>query len=1180
MADQFVNLHRHDSFSFWDGMDVAARAAQRAKDLGQPALALTNHGNVFGIVDHYRACAERGVKGIMGIEAYVTPSAAKPDKEKGEKLAHQTILFADNAGYRNAMRLITESYDDDLFYYKPRMTMPMLAERGDGLVILSGCPSSIVQRYLLAGDADRAEAVFRWFAGEFRGRYYAELQQNEQAKQTAPALVALAKKYRVPLVATNDAHYVDPEDKVVHDLLLKMKKKDSGEEDPTYGYGFHVASRQDMCNMLVAAHPWLADADVVAALDSTVEIAERCSVTFEKPKRMLPALWDNPVQLLKYRAGEGMIQKGIVSRAYEDRLEYELKVVIDLGYAEYFHICFETCEWARREGILIGPRGSVCSSLLAYVLGITLVDPIRHGTMFERFLHEQKKSFPDVDLDIDSRRHGEVLAHVLEAYKPYAIPIATFGRYGEGNVANDMMRVFPDAISKGEKREIRSALSEIKEQRAPLVTFEDLEKYPVFGDVGERVPDFPRIVLKLYNMVRYMGKHPGGVCFVPDDHTRWMAKTVDRKGNVTTSYSFLDTEYLGLLKLDFLGVRAMGTIANTIRLARDRLGEDVSLGEIPLDDVGCYQQFSAGNTDGIFQFETRHARQILRDIEPDRFDEVAAATSINRPGVSASLEKYVRNKTGRWGADIDPEDGPLSRTFKDALSPTYGCIIYQEQILTLLRAFGLEWKDCDEFLKSIKPQQGYAAGVIAQKGRVVRGSLAGILVGMGLDQGSADTFVDRITRYSFNKCVSGDTIVHRSGAGRYAPSPLITVADLHKNFAGKENVGKKYRSRGVQILQMDADGRIRPGKVVGVYDNGEADVVRFVTSGGKSIKVTTTHRLLTSLGYVEARSIGVGDFLVCEGIEAKVDGRAGRGWRKGHRGGAGEQKDGRTIFLREAKLVVRERSGWRCESCGNPLGHGKHDHEYAHVASLASLHGDYSRYHSEANIWLLCNSCHKQLDWDKGERKRRWSKGRPTSLEAIVIKRRCGRERVYDIEMGTDEHNFLASGIVSHNSHAVGYSLVAYWMMWLRLHYPLEFWCSLLTLEPHDEMRAAYESAAIVDGCILLPPHVNGTWDYSVEENAIRVGLRGIAGVGEKSAQAIVANQPYGKAEDILKVPRRQCNAAVIKALVGAGALEFRMARWEKHCVDFNVAKQQANRGLILMGWARKGEQQWRQENA
>ena len=644
--DRFVNLHRHTSFSGWDGLDLTVRGADFAAKIEQPALAITDHGNVFGVIEHFRWTSDRGLKPIVGMEAYVVDSL---DSESPRR--HLTVLVKNRRGYENLMRLVTLGYQQ--IYYKPRVTFDDLEAHATGLIVLSGCPSGHVAKAIEEGDLGAAEGHFVRLLDIFGKDFYAEIQHHERAQLVAPYVFGFAEKHGVRCVATNDAHYVEREDRAAHDLLLKIKSRDKGEENPTYGAGFHMVTRQEMREYMLGAHSaFLTERQVDDMLDETVEVAEKVDFTFEKPERMLPPLWgDDAADRLEAQVRGALQDAARVRRLDEDklgrrgqylaRLEEELRVVRKLGYAEYFLLVSDVTSWARGQGILIGPRGSVCGSLLAYALGITMVDPLVHGTMFERFLHDQKKSPPDIDLDIDSRRRDEVHQYVLTKYSEYAFPIVTFGRWGAGNVSNDLSAVLD--LSERDRRDLREAMDELKRARIFVASEEDLEPYPVFLRLEKIQPGISRIVTRLYSMVRYVGRHPGGLCFVPGNHYRWFGVAKSKDEFMTTG-NFQDVEYCGLLKVDFLGLAAVASVAGAIERIKIRLGDEIDLREVPLDDSEVLRRFAMANTDGVFQFETRGAREILREIEPDSFAEVAAATALNRPGVSDNLGAYVRGK--------------------------------------------------------------------------------------------------------------------------------------------------------------------------------------------------------------------------------------------------------------------------------------------------------------------------------------------------------------------------------------------------------------------------------------------------------------------------------------------------------------------------------------------------------
>ncbi len=886
--EAYVNLHRHDSYSLLDGVDVAERAATYTGTmLVQPALGLTNHGNIYGLVEHHFACKAAGVKPIHGCELYVTVGEEKAKDRK--EIFHLTVLVQNAVGYQNLCKLLTLSYLPERFYYKNNISLPLLAQHGEGLIVLSGCPRSAILSRFVGGDAEGAEKLFAWFIEVFGGRFYAEIQHNVMVSEATMALVALSRKYSVPIVFTSDAHYVEKRDRVVHDLILKLnrgKKKakvtvkageekppEKGEENPTYGDGFYLLGRGEADHYMKTAHGWLSEELRGEALDNTVLIAERCEFDMAslKPKELLPKLFDDAAGKIDAYALEGVKSLGLSGPKYSERLREELRVIHKLGYDQFFLVIHEVVKWAKSKGFLIGPRGSVCGSLLAFALGITEVDPLIHGTLFERFLYDEKKSAPDVDLDIDARYKGQVAAWVMKRFEPYALPIITFGRYNEANVANELGTEFN--MLEDDRRDLREAIAKLHRNRVLVASTAQLRESQVVLDLEKKHPGIVQIVQKLYGTVSYIGQHPGGMAFMPDEPSRWMA-TVRYKDNITTCYHMVDVERLGLLKFDFLGLTAMGTIQRTVDYAKERYGHVLRLKEIPLDDKPTLDLFTNARTDGVFQFDTDVAKGVLHEIEPTSFKEIVASNALNRPGVSDNIHKYAKAKEGGKSTGLFGE--------------TYGIVVYQEDILLFLKGLGFTWQEGDAFLKAIKGVKRWDPNSpILQK-------FVDALMVRGAEEEKAKALLNRISRYSFNK------------------------------------------------------------------------------------------------------------------------------------------------------------------------------------------------------------------------------------------------------------------------AHAVGYSLVAYWTAWLRVHYTLEFWASAISMEKQYDKVRAFECAAARDGIVIMPAHVNGGAYTGIEGDGIRLGLSALKDVGTKAAEAIgnIRRELFGgqfnKAVEIAAAPKRVVNAKVIAALERSGALEFDEQKLVKRAFEYN----------------------------
>jgi DNA polymerase III alpha subunit len=1134
-------------------------------------LALTNHGTPFGLIEHYKVATEKGLKPILGCEMYVTLGNEKPDKANPlTKICHQTILVENAVGYQNLMRLLTLANSDTYFFRKPKLPYQWLYTYKEGLLILSGCPGGLLRLVLENKGKEEFDRLFVEMSTELKGRFWGEVQHKAEFSEYFRAVADASRLNGVPVVATTDAHYVDAADKPAHDFLLGLRShgtKEKGEEAATYGEGYYLMSRTEMADKLRRVNPWMSETQIARSLDETVEIADRTNFVPVRPERMLPPLWEDAIPRMRALAADGIKRHHLDNKDYDERLARELRVIEMKGYAEYFHICHEVTSWARDNNIMIGPRGSVCGSLLAYVLGITTVDPLVHGTLFERFLHETKRSFPDVDLDIEDRYRTKVLDHVLTKYAPYAIPIITFGRMALG-IAKSLEQTY-DSMSaieaRGKRlleqrdyRELHSTLNIIKWSRVPLLSDDEIKKHRIFATIEAKIPGITRVIKRMYGAPYYIGQHPGGVCFVPGDHTAWIAK-VRAKDKLQTSYDFRDCEYLGLLKFDFLGIAAMTAVNDCFDLISKRRGVRLTADGIPLNDRAVIEQFAQGRTDGVFQFETPGARDILMRIATVDFSEVAVANALNRPGVSGNLDKYVQGKAA----------GLSEGVFGD----THGVVVYQEQVMKMLMGLDFTLDECDKFLKTIKAAVRTVEGQQALENPLHK-KLAAALVAKGMPEVKARTFTFDTTQYAFNKCTLGDTRLYRGNADPHRERSWITVRELYDAWQSDSEWGKKLRRIGVNVLALCDDGRIRPRRVKGIYYEGKHRVVRVETEKGKVLKVTSNHRLKTNMGYVEVERLRIGDKLVVVGHREPQYFKKGRKarkinalavWKVGVGGfGNGNQNlgfiDGSDMQFDETKRVVIHRAAGRCEICGKKGSGKKHELEFAHVRPLDDFDSRVE-YNEPHNVRRLCNSCHKRFDYAKGERVIRWTRGRPIELERVASLIEVGEQDVYDVEMVGPEHNCVMNGIVSHNSHAVGYALVAYWMMWLREHYPLEFWCALLNSEPFENRRAIYEGCAVRNGVLLYPPHVNGSVGYTVEGNAIRVGLITLDSVGPLTAPRIIKAGPYEKPSDLSKLPRRILNLRTVNVLSSSGALIFPMNSpvYAAHVVRYNVRRRNLN---------------------
>ncbi len=677
----FVHLHVHSVYSLLDGAASIDGLCRRAAEHGMPALALTDHGAMYGAAAFYRTAQAYGLKPILGCELYVAPPH---EADRGRRRHHLLVLAQTAQGYRNLARLVTAGFTDTASQ-KPRIDRSLLEAHSEGLIVLSGCMSSEVPELLLAGREKEARQAARWYQERFPGRYYIELQENGMARQEAlnRKLVALARELELPLVATGDVHYVDPGDAEAQDVLLCIQTgKRLADPDrlrfPTNR--FYLKSPQEM-----AAH----FRELPEALANTLQIAESVEPVLEPEPTQLPdpplppEAGGDPAACLRKLAEEGARRRyGTISEAVRERLDHELDVITSMGYASYFLIVADFVGWARQQGIAVGPgRGSAASSLVAYCLGITQVDPLRYGLVFERFLNPARVSMPDIDVDFSDARRGEVLEYVARRYGPERVgQIATFSQLAARAALRDVGRVLDvpvadvDRVAKlvppGPGVTLQQAIDQEPRLRAMLQ-----------GEEGPLYARWLRLAQQVEGAPRHLSVHAAGVVITREPLVERVPLARTHEGVLVTQYPMEDLEWLGLLKMDFLGLRTLTVLERAVELARAEAGEGAvpDLENLP-DDPAVYQMLAEGRAEGVFQLETSMFRSLLPEVRPDRFEDLVALLALGRPGPSGRVQEYIERKHGRQPVTyLLPELEPV-------LAETYGVMLYQEQVMQVAMA--------------------------------------------------------------------------------------------------------------------------------------------------------------------------------------------------------------------------------------------------------------------------------------------------------------------------------------------------------------------------------------------------------------------------------------------------------------------------------------------------------------
>ena len=826
---KFVHLHIHSEFSLLDGANRIKDLPVRAKELGMDAMAITDHGVMYGAIDFYKACKKEGIKPIIGCEVYVAPRS-RFDKEPNidNKYNHLIILAKNNQGYKNLSKLVSLGFTEG-YYYKPRIDLEILEKYHEGLIVLSGCLAGSVNQALLNGNYEKAEEIALWHKRVFGEDYYIEIQNNGIKEQVLAnqRLIELARKLDIPLVATNDAHYLKKEDAYNHEVLLciqtgkRMSDADRMRFDTDELY---VKSPEEMIEYFRAFPD---------AIENTVKIAEKCNVEFEFGHTILPN-YDVPSEYpthfdffrklcddgIKKRYGENP------SKEILDRAEYEISVIKKMGYVDYFLIVWDFIHYAKTHGISVGPgRGSGAGSIIAYAIEITDIDPMKYDLLFERFLNPERISMPDFDVDFSDTHRQEVIDYVSRKYgNSHVSQIITFGTMAAKMVIRDVARVLDvpyseaDTLAKMIPNELHITIKKALEENKELK-----EKY----DTDETVKKVLDIAMGLEGMPRQASTHACGIVITKEPVDNYVPLYV-RDGQISTQYIMTTLEELGLLKMDFLGLRTLTVIQDTIELVKQNRGIDVEFDK-DMSDPKVYKLWQEGKTCGIFQFESQGMTNFMKELQPDCLEDLIAGVSLYRPGPMDQIPRYIKGKKHPGHNEYThPRLEPI-------LNVTYGCMVYQEQVMQIVRDLaGYSLGRADLVRRAMgkkkldvmaKEREIFIHGQVEENGNVV---VPGC-VRNGIDEESANKIFDEMAefaKYAFNKSHAACyAVVAYRTAYLKAYYPAEFMAATLNSFLGNLDKIPQYidecKSLGITILKPEInksnskftveDGKIRFG---------------------------------------------------------------------------------------------------------------------------------------------------------------------------------------------------------------------------------------------------------------------------------------------------------------------------------------------------------------------------------
>ena len=840
----FTHLHLHTEYSLLDGACSIKPLVSRLKELGMDACAVTDHGVMYGVVDFYRACKDAGIHPVIGCEVYVCPDMDEKQSAFRE-YSHLVLLCENNEGYKNLSRLVSEGFTRG-FYYRPRVDYKLLEKYSGGLIALSACLSGDLPKLLLDGRDGEARQVAQKYLDIFgRGNFFVELQDHgiPEEKQVLPRLVKLAREMDIPLVVTNDCHYLTADDAEAQEVLMCIQTgktlSDPGRMKMTTRE-LYVKSEAEMR----ALFPNFPD-----AIENTAKIAARCNVEFDFSTTHLPKfpLPEGETDALAYL--RALCEKGFQERYGEGRedarkrMEYELGVIASMGYVDYFLIVWDFIHYARTHGVGVGPgRGSGAGSIVAYCLGITAIDPIQYNLLFERFLNPERVSMPDIDVDFDYERRGQVIDYVRRRYgADHVAQIITFGTMAARAVIRDVGRVMDmsyqetDRIAKLVPFELGMTL-----ERALSLSTELRRLYE--GD--DRVREVIDTAKKLEGMPRNASTHAAGVLITSEPVVNYVPLQTN-DDVVTTQFPMGTLEALGLLKMDFLGLRTLNVIMDSIALAVEAGAKPFKSEDIPLDDPGVYKLISEGDTDGVFQLESAGMKQFLTNMRPENFEDVIAAISLYRPGPMESIPRYIQGKHDPSSVRYET---PL---LKPILDVTYGCMVYQEQVMQIVRDLaGYSYGRSDLVRRAMakkkhdvmaKEKEIFIHGQVENGEVTVPGAVRN-----GVPEDVAEHIFDEMTAfasYAFNKShAAAYALVAVQTAWLKLHYPVQFMAALMNSVAGNSDKVGYYiqtcRKRGIRVLPPDVnrsqekfsveDGAIRFG-FAGVKNLGHGAIQAIVS---------------------------------------------------------------------------------------------------------------------------------------------------------------------------------------------------------------------------------------------------------------------------------------------------------------------------------------------------------------
>ena len=860
----FVHLHVHSEYSLLDGAARIRELAAQAAGMGMKALALTDHGVMYGAIAFYKACKEHGIKPIIGMEAYMAPgSRHEKGSRKDQPIYHLTLLAKNETGYRNLMKLSTIGHLEG-FYYRPRIDFEALAAHKEGLICLSGCLAGELSQHLLADRYDEAKAVALRYRELFGDDYFLEIQDHgmPEQKKVAAGLLKLAEETGIPLVATNDAHYLREEDHALQEVLLCIGTGKTLEDEDRLripSTQLYLKSAEEMAALF---------RHVPEAVANSVAVADRCHLELEFGRHVLPAFGPLPPGMDAGAYLASLCRKGLLERyegkpEWEDeafrreaeaRLKYELEVIGRMGFEDYFLIVWDFIRYARENGIAVGPgRGSSAGSLVAYTLRITDVDPIKHNLLFERFLNPERVSMPDIDVDFSDERRDEVIRYVSERYGADRVAqIITFGTLAARAAVRDVGRVLN--LPYGEVDKVAKLIPAV-----PGMTIEramrESPEFKALAEGGGKIGELAAMARRVEGMPRHASTHAAGVVIAPSPLTDYVPLQEGAGGIPLTQYSMEHLEAVGLLKMDFLGLRTLSIIERTLEWVKEQTGREFRWEDVSYSDEATLALLGRGETTGVFQLESAGMRRVLKELKPSSFEDIVSVLALYRPGPMEFIPQFIRAKHGEAKAEYPhPSLEPI-------LKDTYGIIVYQEQIMQIAsKMAGFSLGQADLLRRAVGKKKREILD--EQRKYFVEGSLK-----QGYTEAEANHVYDMIVRfadYGFNRAHAASyAVLAFQTAYLKAHYPVQFMASMLTSVIGNQRKTAEYvdecRHMGIPVLPPDINES-------GVLFTPVGGAIRFGLAAIKNVGTQAIENILKERAQRKFESLGD----LCRRVDPRV----------------------------------------------------------------------------------------------------------------------------------------------------------------------------------------------------------------------------------------------------------------------------------------------------------------------